>query len=335
MLIMSILVIYFFSKSIADDISQVADSLMKIGEIDSIGDRKNIPVISNDEIGDLVNAFNNIQYLEAEHDEMKNEFFANISHELRTPLNIILSSIQLLLVSEKNYKDDSLTEHIAKISEMIKQNSYRLLRLVNNLIDSNKISASFYDLHLKNHNIVNVVEDISLSVANYIKDKNIDFLFDTDIEERVMACDADMIERIMLNLFSNAVKFTEPGGNIFVNIHGEENKIAISVEDSGIGMSEEDQRVIFERFKQVDKSFARKREGSGIGLWLVKLLVEMHKGSISVKSEVGKGSEFIITLPIIIMDDQGDLDYLDKQINSGKVDNNFEKVKIEFSDIYF
>lgn len=335
MLLVNILVIYFFSKTISDDISMVSDSLMKIGEMESIRDRKNIPVISNDEVGDLVNAFNNIQHLEAEQDEMKNEFFANISHELRTPLNIILSSIQLLLLQEKNHQEDNLTEYIVKVSEMIKQNSYRLLRLVNNIIDSNKISASFYDLHMKNHNIVNVIEDISLSVASYIKDKNIEFLFDTDVEERIMACDADMIERIMLNLFSNAVKFTEPGGSIFVNLHEEVNKIVISVKDSGIGMSEEEQKIIFERFKQADKSLARKREGSGIGLWLVKLLVEMHRGSISVKSEVGKGSEFIITFPVIIMNEQKDLGYMDKQIYNEKLENNFEKVKIEFSDIYF
>lgn len=335
MLIINILVIYFFSKTISKDISKVADSLMKVGEIGSIRDRKSIPIVSNDEIGDLVNAFNNIQHLEVELDEMKNEFFANISHELRTPLNIILSSIQLLLVQEKNHKDENLTGYIAKVSEMIKQNSYRLLRLVNNLIDSNKISASFYDLHMKNYNIISVVEEISLSVANFVKEKNIDFLFDTDVEERIIACDADMIERIMLNLFSNAVKFTEPGGHIFVKVHEEDDNIVISVKDSGIGMSEEEQKEIFERFKQVDKSLARKREGSGIGLWLVKLLVEMHKGSISVKSEVHKGSEFIITLPITSLDEQEDLNYLDKQIYNEKVENNFEKVKVEFSDIYF
>ncbi|MCM0648074.1 HAMP domain-containing histidine kinase [Clostridium swellfunianum] len=335
MLLVSVLVIYFFSDTISKDVSQVADSLMKIGKIKSIRDRKDIPVVSNDEIGDLVNAFNNIQHIAAEQDEMKNEFFANISHELRTPLNIILSSIQLLLLKEKKHKDDNFAEEIAKTSQMIKQNSYRLLRLVNNLIDSSKISTSFYELNMKNYNIVNVVEEISLSVANYIKEKNIDFIFDTDVEERIMACDADMIERIMLNLFSNAVKFTEPGGNILVKVHEVDNNIVISVKDSGIGMSEKEQKVIFERFKQVDKSHARKRQGSGIGLWLVKLLVEMHEGSIAVKSETGKGTEFIITLPIITVKEQEDLDCLEKHACTEKAENNFEKVKIEFSDIYF
>jgi signal transduction histidine kinase len=334
LMIVNIMVIYFFSKNISNDISKVADSLMKISELDNIRDRKNIPVVSNDEIGDLVNAFNNIQKLEAQYDEMKNEFFANISHELRTPLNIILSSIQLLLIEEKNHSEN-LAESIGKVSEMVRQNSYRLLRLVNNLIDSNKISASFYDLHMKNHNIVNIVEEISLSVANYIKDNSIDFIFDTEVEERIIACDADMIERIMLNLLSNAVKFTEPGGHIFVKLHEEEDNVIISVKDTGIGMSEKEQRVIFERFKQVDKSLARKREGSGIGLWLVKLLVEMHQGSITVKSETHKGSEFIITLPIISLDEQETINYTDSQIYNEKVENNFEKVKIEFSDIYF
>ncbi|MDP4089961.1 MAG: HAMP domain-containing sensor histidine kinase [Bacillota bacterium] len=334
LVIVNILVIYYFSKSISSDITHVADNLMAIGQGGSIKERKDIPIISNDEIGDLINAFNRIQQLETKNDNMKNEFFANVSHELRTPLNIILSSVQLMSsLRESDAQRDSKVD-IEKISEMIKQNSYRLLRLVNNLIDSSKIGAAFYDVHMKNCNIVNVVEEISLYVANYIKERNIEFLFDTEIEERIMACDVDMVERIMLNLLSNAVKFTPPGGNIFVSMREKNNNVIISVRDSGIGISSEEQKVIFERFKQVDKSFARRREGSGIGLFLVKLLVELHKGSVSVMSEPGKGSEFVVILPESILSDQEDTDYQDKLIYNGKEQNNIEKIKIEFSDIY-
>jgi signal transduction histidine kinase len=335
MLIISLFAIYCFSKSISEDISHVANSFMKIGQAVGIEERKSIPVISNDEIGDLVIAFNRIQRLETEYDEMKNEFFANVSHELRTPLNIILAAVQLLSTMEKSGEDDIYGNNINKISDMIKQNSYRLLRLVNNLIDTGKIRASFYDVHMKNHNIVSVVEEISLSVANYIKGKEINFIFDTDIEERIMACDADMIERIMLNLLSNAVKFTAAGGDIFVRIQEQKNNIIVSVKDSGIGMTLDELKIIFERFKQSDKSLTRKREGSGIGLSLVKLLVEMHMGSISVSSEVGKGSEFIITLPVRVMQDEDSEGYLDRQIYGEKVEASIEKIKIEFSDINF
>jgi signal transduction histidine kinase len=329
LLLVNSYVIYCFSKSISNDISHVAKSLTKIGEGRSSEAKREIPVISNDEIGDLIVAFNKLQQYEMKYDKMKNEFFSNVSHELRTPLNIILTSTQLLHNLKEN-NDDS----IERISGVIKQNGYRLLRLVNNLIDTSKISASFYDLHMKNCNIISVVEEISLSVANYIKELDVNFMFDTEIEERIMACDTDLIERIILNLLSNAVKFTSPGGNIFVYMYEENNNIVISVKDSGIGMTPEDKNMIFERFKQVDKSLARKREGSGIGLSLVKLLVEMHNGSIKVKSELGKGSEFIVALPIIVLDEQEEINYLDKQIIGGRVLDSMDKIKIEFSDIY-
>ena len=115
----------------------------------------------------------------------------------------------------------------------------------------------------------------------------------------------------------------------------EENEdIIISVKDTGIGIKPEEQKMIFERFKQVDKALNRKKEGSGIGLFLVKLLVEMHKGSICVKSELGRGTEFIITFPIIVLDDQEDKSCNEKQIASHKVVNGIDKIEIEFSDIY-
>lgn len=333
LILVNVFITYCFSKSICSDISHVADTLMEITQGGCIEDRKYIAVISNDEIGDLIIAFNKIQQLEEEYDQMKNEFFANVSHELHTPLNVILSSVQLLVSMNKGHHFRGNIKGVDKVSEMIKQNTYRLLRLVNNLIDSSKINASFYDIHMKNNDIVNIVEEISLAAAVFIKERNINFLFDTDVEECIMACDADMIERIILNILSNAIKFTGSGGEIFVNMHKEDSNIIISIKDSGIGMSEEQQKLIFERFKQVDKSFTREREGSGIGLSLVKLLVELHKGSVSVKSQLNLGSEFTVIFPIIL-NDQFDENYEKRLICYEKVNDCIEKIKIEFSDIY-
>jgi len=174
------------------------------------------------------------------------------------------------------------------------------------------------------------VEDITLSVAEYIENKGLSLIFDTEIEELVMACDPDKIERIILNLISNAVKFTEPGGTILVNIKQGIKTIIISVNDTGIGISKNKQKIIFQRFVQVDKSLARKHEGSGIGLSLVKSLVKMHKGAITVESESNKGSEFIIELPIYLVDDKKSKGNTKDYILEGNV----EKIKIEFSDIY-
>ena len=332
-LLINAIVVYYFSKSISTEISQVAARLLAIPEGDANKSRMEIPIISNDEIGDLVIALNRLQHFAMEYDCIKNDFFANVSHELRTPLNIILAAVQLSYNSEKNESIYYNKNEIDSKLKTIKRNSYRLLRVINNLIDASKITTSFYDIHLANCNIVNIVEDISLSVLDYAKEKDLTIIFDTSIEERIIACDIDIIERIMLNILSNSVKFTNPGGHIFINMYEENDNIIVSVKDTGMGIRQEDQKLIFERFKQVDKLLNRKNEGSGIGLYLAKLLVEMHKGSITVKSELGMGTEFIIALPIIVLEGEQHISSLEKQINCQKVISSIDKTEIEFSDI--
>ena len=261
------------------------------------------------------------------------EFFSNISHELRTPLNIIFSSIQLI----NFYDDNKLIVHnvdkMRKYIKTMKQNCYRLLRLVNNLIDITKIDAGYLELNMESCNIVNLIEDITLSVAEYAESKGLTFQFNTDIDEKIMQCSPDMIERIMLNLLSNAIKFTKTGDSIFVNLQDKGESISISVEDTGIGIEKDKLEIIFNRFKQVNKSFTREHEGSGIGLSLVKSLIEMLNGSIEVKSEYGKGSIFLIQLPA----NQFDMEEISTSSKEFSTTRHYqiEKVNIEFSDIYF
>lgn len=235
-------------------------------------------------------------------DKLKTDFFANISHELRTPLNLILSSIQVSDLYIKEYLQEDNDKKMKKYLSIIKQNCFRLLRLINNLIDITKIDSGFLEVQLYNCNIVSIVEETALSVSDYIRSKGISIQFDTEVEEKYMACDPEKIERIMLNLLSNAVKFTKPGGNISVNISDRQDCILISVKDTGIGISNEKINLIFDRFRQVDRSLSRSHEGSGIGLSIVKSLVEIHGGSITVLSNYGKGSEFIVELPVRQMD---------------------------------
>ena len=211
----------------------------------------------------------------------------------------------------------------------MKQNASRLLRLINNLIDITKIDSNYFNIDLQNCNIVSVVEDITLSVAQYVENKDIQIIFDTDSEEKIIACDPDKIERIILNLISNSIKFTEVGGCIIVDIHDKQDKVIISVKDTGIGIPKEKLKVIFNRFAQVDKSTTRNHEGSGIGLSLVKSLVEMHEGIIEVKSKYGRGTEFIIELPVKLLNEEG-IVKKNKNIKHDKV----ERIHIEFSDIY-
>lgn len=264
------------------------------------------------------------------YEELRTEFFANISHELRTPLNVIFGGQQMLELFIKNNMPMKDGDKIEKYMATMKQNCYRLVRLINNLIDITKIDAGYFQVSLKNRNIVDIVEVITLSVAEYIENNGVNLIFDTDVEEKFIACDPDKIERIMLNLLSNALKFTEYGGNIWVNMYDKGDKILISVKDDGIGIPEEKQKSIFDRFIQVDKSLSRNREGSGIGLSIVKSLVKMHGGNIDIISKWGKGSEFIIKLPNRRVQENKKRSSSNSYLESNKI----ERIKIEFSDIY-
>ncbi|GIM29293.1 hypothetical protein CPJCM30710_19590 [Clostridium polyendosporum] len=262
--------------------------------------------------------------------EAKNMFLANISHELRTPLNILLGSTQIIKHYLKN--DEVLDRKKIKSKTKIQtQNCYRLIRLVNNLIDITKIDSGNFALNISTCNIIEVVEAIVTSVVEYAALKNIEVIFDTDVEEVMLSCDLDAIERIVLNLLSNAIKFTPQDGSIFVNIHTSDNLIEIRVKDTGIGISEDKQQVIFERFKQVDNLLTRSSEGSGIGLSLVQSLVEMHGGTVQVKSEYLKGSEFIVELPI----NEANEEHNTKNGSMNNSSSVIQKIDIEFSDIYF
>ena len=264
-------------------------------------------------------------------DMLKSDFLSTISHELRTPINLILSTLQLMNLNITQSTTESLDHNKCKRHlSIMRQNCYRLTKLINNLIDVTKIDAGYLNLNLSNNNIINIVEEITLSVVEYVEGKGISIVFDTETEEKVVACDPEKIERIMLNLISNAVKFTEAGGNITVNIYDRDTTMAISVKDTGIGISNEKQISIFERFMQVDTSLTRNAEGSGIGLSLVKSLVEMHKGNIKVISELGKGSEFIFELPVYTIDEPIDINPTNTSLQG-----NIERINIEFSDIYF
>ena len=267
---------------------------------------------------------------EIESENLKNQFFANLSHEFRTPLNIILGTVQLLDMNINKGKIHTEGEvDIDSYAKLIKQNSYRLLRMVNNLIDMSKIDAGYYKLELNSYDIVNVVEEISLSVAEYAKEKNINLIFDTDCEELVITFDPDKIERILLNLLSNSIKNTDSGGTIYVNINTEINRVNISVEDNGHGIPDNKLPKIFNRFEQVDDLLIRNYEGSGIGLSLVKSLVNMHGGDISVKSKVGIGTIFDFSIPNDLVNSCEI-----RERNNKLASNKIEKCNIEFSDIY-
>lgn len=327
MLVICVIAVLNIGKRIVEPITILQSAAQEISR-GKLNIRTNIR--GNDEIAAAAQAFDHMAMSIEEYDRLKTEFFSTISHELKTPLNIILSSVQML---EGSCSADRMREcsiPLERYTGMMKQNSYRLLRLINNLIDINRIDSGFMKVNLTNNDIVSIVEDITLSVVDYAESKGISLVFDTQIEEEVMACDPDKIERIMLNLLSNSIKFTNPGGSICVNAFKDNGNIKISVRDTGIGIPEDKMNIIFDRFRQVDSSLHREYEGSGIGLSLVKALVEANGGTISVKSREGFGTEFVMELPIKILSDEEAVPYSEYRKQS--IDR-VEKINIEFSDV--
>ena len=210
---------------------------------------------------------------------------------------------------------------------MIEQNCMRLLRLLNNFLDINRLESHYFNISPRTLNIVMLTENILDSILPYTERKNITAIFDTYEEEVYCTVDPDLMERILLNLFSNAIKYGHEDGHIWVTVTLETGYAHIHIKDDGVGIPDESKELIFERFTRIENGLIRKAEGAGIGLSLVKSFVELNKGSIEVKSKVNQGTEFIIKFPIETNPTLlHDLDYT-YMTGSDKVD-------IEFSDLY-
>ena len=266
----------------------------------------------------ILNAMHNAE----EASKIKTHFISNISHELKTPINVIMSAIQLINYNTKESPSYSKNKNTLAI---IDDNCKRLLRLINNLIDVQKHELDDTKLNLSAVNVVNLIEMLVASVVPYAESKNLNLIFDTNKEDVILKVDSDKLERIILNLLSNAIKFSKPNGEIRVTLNFEDC-LYISVTDNGIGIAQENLNKIFDKFTQLDTSFSRKNEGSGIGLSIVKSFVLLHNGKISVKSELNKGTSFLIELPLT---ETSNIETEDASYN-----NLSENVKIELSDIY-
>lgn len=290
--------------------------------IDTSKDGKREYAITYMDISEIINAELELEKLKVYNKE-KTEFMSNISHELRTPINIFYSTIQLLDKSLSK-SDKDFKEMYERYRRSLHVNCKRMLRLINNVVDISKIETGILKGKFDYYNLIAIVEDVTLSVVNYAQLKSINIQFDTNEEEFITRCDPSMIERALLNLLSNAIKFTPQNKNIYVDACVNDDFIEIDIKDEGIGISKNDRMAIFERFVQADKSLTRENEGSGIGLSIVKSIIDLHGGYISVESEVGEGSTFKIILP-------------NRYINydNYKVyDANNYNTELELSDIY-
>lgn len=237
-----------------------------------------------------VRVYKNYERLRGQEKE-KHDFFATLSHELKTPINVIYSTIQLLNLF-KDRDEQEFKNIYLKYEKSLKQNCLRMNRLVNNIIDLTKLDSGALNPNFVNYDIVKLTKDIAESVL------------------------------------SNAIKFSKEKGNIDVNVYLKDKYVVLEVKDNGIGIPITMQQKIFERFVQLDKSLSRKKEGSGIGLSLVKILVEIHNGYIELESKEGNGSIFRVYLP-----NENDNSMI-KVKSCNEYNVNIERVYAELSDIY-
>lgn len=223
-------------------------------------------------------------------DRLKSEFFANISHELRTPLTLIVAPVDQLV----HTIDDSYAREQLRI---VLRNAERLLWLINDLLDLARLDAGGLRLNLDAVNIRSIAATVRENTLPAATTKRIDLRLETDSSDRAIWADAHRLEIVLTNLVSNAVKFTPPAGRVLMRIADGADGVEVSIEDDGPGIPEKDLPRVFERFFQVGQGDRRREGGVGIGLALAKELVELHGGSISVDSRLGRGTTFKFAIP--------------------------------------
>lgn len=229
----------------------------------------------------------------AEIDKAKTVFFSNISHEFRTPLTLMLGSLEDLLNNQAHRLGEANRESI----ETTHRNALRLLRLVNNLLDFSRIEAGRVKAHFHRTDISKYTADIASTFRSLVEKAGLELRVNCQAIDLPVYVDRDMWEKIVLNLLSNAFKYTLEG-SITVSLVAGDDQILLTIEDTGVGIPNEELPKMFERFHRIENTTGRTFEGTGIGLSLVSELVKLHGGTISVTSEMGKGSAFTIRIPV-------------------------------------
>ncbi|MBN2103227.1 response regulator [bacterium] len=245
-------------------------------------------------------------------DAMRLRFFTNISHEFRTPLTLIIGLLERLMRFKKSIGRSELLQNFL----IMQRNAKRLLRLINQIMDIRKLDEGCMPLNLKHRDIVHFIRSIYSSFKYQAEQRNIQYRFETSIDQFSMWFDPDKVDKIVYNLLSNAFKYTKNGGNIDIKIHipvsmmsGTQNHsvlvqgLEIKIQDDGIGIAKDDQEKVFDPFYQVLNAGEQASKGTGIGLSLTKELVLLHQGDIRLESHSGEGACFTVTLPTHLIPD--------------------------------
>ncbi|HVU05709.1 MAG TPA: ATP-binding protein [Polyangiaceae bacterium] len=225
-------------------------------------------------------------------DRFKSELFANVTHELKTPLTMILTPLELLIEGEMG----KLTDAQRGTLQSMLRSGMKLLKLIGDLLDLSKLNESRLRLQLGEHDLVQYLRGLAAQVQPLAQRKTIDLSFESDVPSAVVHCDIEKLERVFVNLLSNAAKFTPPKGKIVVRLEDVGDAVRVTVRDTGIGFPKEMAETIFERFVQVDMGGTRKYGGTGIGLSLARELVTLHGGTIRAESDGTDGATFVVEL---------------------------------------
>ncbi len=224
--------------------------------------------------------------------QLKSQFLANMSHELRTPLSAIIGFSEAIrdgVAGEPSGEQREFAEDIAQAGR-------QLLELINNILDLSRFEAGAMELDLAPCDVGGLVDEVMRILRGLARRKDIELKADVDPRPLELTADPIKLKQVLYNLIANSIKFTDPGGRVEVQARQDRQFVRIRVSDTGIGIAPEDLVTVFEEFRQVDPSLRREREGSGLGLALVKRLVELHGGEIAVESQPGKGTTFTVTL---------------------------------------
>lgn len=223
---------------------------------------------------------------------IRTQFLSSISHDLKTPINVIYSAIQL----EQVYLEKNDIQSLAKYNSISRKNCISLIKLTNNLIDNSKIYSHYLSANMKKVNIVQVVEDYVMSYVDYVSWNGIELIFDTNVEVCILEIDVEFMGRIILNLIANAVKYTPKNGKVFVIIEENNDKVFIKVKDTGVGIKDNIKYNIFNRYTSDNKVMADARSGTGLGLFVVKRLIELQHGKVYLDEDILIGTSIVIEL---------------------------------------
>ena len=290
-ILISIVLVYVFSLRLSRPLKQInnAAKLIANGQFD-----KRLDIRSEDEIGELAVSFNNMASALQNLEEMRRGFIANVSHELRTPMTSISGFVEGIL--DGTIPQERQDEYLA----IVKDETKRLSRLTSDLLDLARMEAGEVKLNPLNFNINELIRRCIIKLETLITNKDIEIEACFQEEEMYVNADVDSIERVIINLVHNAIKFVPHNGKIVLSTSRYKNKVLVSVEDNGIGIDSSEIGLIWDRFYKSDKSRSKEKGGTGLGLAIVKNIINEHKQEIWVTSELGKGTKFSFTLSTVI-----------------------------------